>query len=133
LCVLVTLIALARVDHADTNTAGGGGLRAHVERIRSSQRGGVEARQCARVLRALGDLRCAMCVCMQSHRVCVRRRRSQPDAITRSLVPRARHILIRFLDRTEREFIVDDARPVQHIALLVGNQMGLRNAEVTRG
>jgi hypothetical protein len=76
-----------------------------------------------------------------------------------SVVPRARRVSIRFLDRTEREFIVDDARPLQaravfclslshsrahntvltpwvvvdhrsqHIAMLVGNQMGLRNAE----
>lgn len=33
--------------------------------------------------------------------------------MARSVVPRARRVSIRFLDRTEREFIIDDARPLQ--------------------
>jgi hypothetical protein len=92
---------------------GRSGAREHLERLRASMhRGDADLRRTVRLLRALGELS----------------RRTQPPP-TRPLIARARRVVVRCLDRTERVLIVDDARPTQAVALLVGAQLGIRNAE----
>jgi hypothetical protein len=84
--------------------------RVNAARLRlAQQNGGAEARRCVRLVRALSEL---------TERVRLL------DSVARE--PSTCRVLIRFLDRTEKLFLVDASRDVQHIAGLVALEQGLR-------
>jgi hypothetical protein len=84
--------------------------RVNAARLRlAQQNGGAEARRCVRLVRALSEL---------TERVRLL------DSAARE--PSTCRVLIRFLDRTEKQFLVDASRDVQHIAGLIALEQGLR-------
>lgn len=85
--------------------------RVNAARLRSAQQyGGAEARRTQRLVRALSELneRVRLLDCVEER------------------APSTCRVLIRFLDRTEKLFLVDASRDVQFIAGLVALEQGLR-------